>query len=82
MNNSHNIQLRYSLFLGLLFSFCYSSYAQIPSSGLVGYYPFNGNTNDESSYVTHGINSGAVLTNDRFEQANSAYKFNGVDQYI
>lgn len=51
-------------------------------SGLVAYYPFNGNANDESGNLNNGIINGAVLTQDRFGQSNQAYNFNGIDNYI
>lgn len=51
-------------------------------SGLVAYYPFNGNANDESGNGNHGTNNGATLTTDRFGNANSAYYFDGVNDYI
>ncbi|MCB0263931.1 MAG: T9SS type A sorting domain-containing protein [Calditrichaeota bacterium] len=51
-------------------------------SGLVAYYPFNGNANDESGNGNDGIVNGAVFAIDRFENANSAYSFDGVDDYI
>ena len=56
--------------------------AQIPSSGLVGYWPFNGNANDESGNGNNGTVNGATLTTDRFGNANSAYSFDGVDDFI
>jgi hypothetical protein len=46
--------------------------------GLVGYYPFNGNANDESGNGNHGTVNGAVtLTTDRNGITNSAYDFIG-----
>jgi hypothetical protein len=48
-----------------------------PTNGLVAYYPFNGNANDESGNGFHGTVLGAVLTNDRFGVPNRAYYFNG-----
>lgn len=50
--------------------------------GLVAYYPFNGNAIDESGYGNNGIVSGASLTNDRFGNANSAYFFDRVNDFI
>lgn len=41
----------------------------------VGEYLFNGNANDTSSYGNHGQINGAQLTEDRFNQAESAYIF-------
>lgn len=51
-------------------------------SGLVAFYPFNGNANDESINENHGIVFGATLTNDRFGNPNSAYEVNGIDNFI
>jgi hypothetical protein len=45
--------------------------------GLVAYYPFNGNANDSSSNNLTGVITGATLTNDRFGNANKAFKFSG-----
>jgi hypothetical protein len=45
-------------------------------------YPFSGNANDASGYLNHGTVNGATLTTDRFGNANSAYQFDGVDDYI
>ena len=50
--------------------------------GLVAYYPFNGNANDESKNENNGKVFGATLTKNRFGQLNSAYYFDGVDDYI
>ncbi|MFN5093172.1 MAG: LamG domain-containing protein, partial [Bacteroidota bacterium] len=49
--------------------------AQIPSDGLVGYWPFTGNANDASGNGNNGIIY-ASLTTDRFGNPNSAYNFN------
>jgi hypothetical protein len=56
--------------------------AEIPIEGLVAYYPFNGNANDESSFDNHGTVNGATLTTDRFGNDASAYNFDGVSNYI
>jgi len=53
-----------------------------PYSGSYFSYPFNGNTNDVSSYGNNGTNNGATLTTDRFGTANAAYSFNGTSNYI
>ena len=49
----------------------------VPANGLVGWWPFNGNANDESGNGNHGTVNGATLTTDRFGNANMAYGFNG-----
>ncbi len=56
--------------------------AQIPTNGLVGYWPFNGNATDESGNGNHGTVNGATLTTDRFGNANSAYYFDGLNDFI
>ena len=47
------------------------------NSGLVGWYPFSGNANDQSGNGYNGTVSGPTLTTDRFGNANKAYSFNG-----
>ena len=54
----------------------------MPKNGLVGYWPFNGNANDESGNGNHGTVNGTTLTTDRNGVANSAYSFDGIDNYI
>ena len=72
----------------LLFSVLFTtmSFAQVPSyvtaNGLVGWWPFNGNANDESGNGNNGTNNGATLTTDRNGVANQAYSFDGIDNYI
>lgn len=50
--------------------------------GLVAYYPFNGNANDESGNANHGTVYGAYPTADRFGNPNSAYWFDGWQSHI
>ena len=50
--------------------------------GLVAYYPFNGNANDESVNSNHGTVSGATLTTDRNGSAGRAYHFDGVNDWV
>ena len=54
----------------------------VPTSGLVGWWPFNGNATDESINTNNGTVNGATLTTDRFGNPNSAYGFNGISNYI
>lgn len=51
-------------------------------SGLVAYFPFDGNADDSSGNGNHGQVFGAALIPDRFGHANSAYGFDGVDDYL
>ncbi|MEY4259413.1 MAG: hypothetical protein RL656_386, partial [Bacteroidota bacterium] len=48
-----------------------------PKDGLRGYWPFNGNANDESGNNNHGVVQGATLAKDRCDQPASAYYFRG-----
>ena len=52
------------------------------NNGLVAYYPFNGNANDASGNGNNAIFNNATLTLDYYGKPNSAYHFNGVDNYI
>ena len=52
------------------------------SEGLVAYYPFNGDANDESDNNNNGVVTGASLTTDRKGNINSAYIFNGSSDFI
>lgn len=54
----------------------------VPQSGLVGWWPFNGNAIDESGNGNDGVVNGALLTNDRFGNQNSAYLFDGISNFI
>ncbi len=48
----------------------------------MAYYPFSGNANDASGNGNNPIFNNATLTTDRFGNPNSAYSFNGTDNYI
>ncbi len=52
------------------------------NEGLVAYYPFSGNPIDESGSGNDGTVTGASLTTDRFGDENSAYYFDGDNDYI
>ena len=54
----------------------------LETDGLVAFYPFNGNTNDESGNGHDGTPTGATLTIDQYGNANSAFYFNGTNSYI
>ncbi len=80
--------MRKSLFTAFAVGLCLSVnvMAQVPSyvptNGLVGWWPFNGNANDESGNGNNGTVNGATLTADRFGVANKAYSFDGVDDFV
>lgn len=75
--------IRYFLFC-LLFLIASLLSAQVNlTNGLVAYYPFSGNANDLSGNGHNGtLVNGPVLTADRFGNPNSAYFFDGIDDYI
>jgi hypothetical protein len=54
----------------------------IPTNGLVGWWPFNGNANDESGNGNNGTIYGAVPTTDRLGNDASAYTFDGQNDFI
>jgi len=72
--------MRLIIFLNLILFFCYL-FADT-TTGLVAYYPFNGNAEDSSGNIHHGTVSGATLTLDRFGNVNSAYDFDGTNDRI
>ena len=53
--------------------------AYVPVNGLVAYYTFDGNANDESGNGNNGTNTGVVATSDRFNNPAGAYYFSGVN---
>ncbi len=54
----------------------------VPSDALEGWWPFNGNADDESGAGLNGTVYNAVLTADRFEENDRAYFFDGASAYI
>lgn len=78
------IQIRHIAFLSILLigSGILSSRANVVTDQLVAYFPFNNNALDASGNGHDGTVNGAQLTEDRFGNANSAYLFDGIDDYI
>lgn len=54
----------------------------IPTNGLIAYYPLDGNGNDLSGNNRHGVINGLIPNNDRMGKANSAMLINSDDDYI
>jgi hypothetical protein len=52
------------------------------NNGLVAYYQFKGNSNDTSGNNNNGVTHGATATCDRNGTPNSAYYFNGINNYV
>ena len=67
----------------IVFSFlvCTAS-AQNITDSLLLYYPMDGNANDLSGNNFHGTTSGVTSVPDRYGVPNSAYYFDGVNDYI
>ena len=59
-----------------------TSMAGVASENLVVYLPFNGNANDVTGNGYDAVVNGATLTSDRFGRSNSAYAFDGTNDYI
>jgi hypothetical protein len=68
--------------VGLIGSASAASLTGDLTNGLIAYYGFNGNANDSSANGYNGSVYGAMLSNDRYGIANSAYNFNGTGDYI
>ena len=75
MKNLLLLFISFIVFLSPSFGQTVPSY--VPTDGLVGWWPFNGNADDESGNGNDGTVNGAVLTEDRDGNANSAYEFSG-----
>lgn len=69
-------------FLIVLVLVAFSLKAQTVFQNVVAHYPLNGNANDLGPFSFNGTVSGATLTEDRFGNANSAYFFDGTDDFI
>jgi hypothetical protein len=72
------------LAFNLLVSCCIAQLpSYLPTNGLVAWYPFNGNANDESGNGNHAtIQGNCTLVGDRFGNSNSAYFLDGSGDFI
>lgn len=59
-----------------------NAHAQLPQTGLIGFYPFNGTTLDSSSAGNDAIASGGMYATDRFGNPMSAFTLNGISDSI
>jgi hypothetical protein len=73
------INTKLLFFVSILIGVCSSQDLQ---DSLIAHYSFDGNANDMSGNENHGIVDGAILTDDRDGIQNSAYIFDGMDDYI
>lgn len=81
MKNKHPLLIAV-LFFGML----HMAYAQlpsyVPSSGILAWWGFSGNGNDQSINSNHFTNYSMVFTADRFSTPNAAVSGNGTTQYM
>jgi hypothetical protein len=70
-----------SILFCIFFSLTLSAQVNL-GQGLVAYYPFNGNANDQSGNNNNPVFNNATLTTDRLGNPASAYHFNGTDNYM
>ena len=54
----------------------------ITKTGLVAYYDFDGDANDNSDNSNNGTVTNAILTSDRHGNSNKAYSFDGNNSYV
>jgi hypothetical protein len=69
------------LFFGVLIPFLLSAQVDL-ETGLVAYFPFNGNAIDQTGHGNDAIVHGAALATDRFGHLDAAYLFNGADNLM
>ena len=81
-NNTKMKNKIHVLLMLIIFNFSANAQAVDLKRGLVAYYPFNGNANDESRNGNNGTIYGATLANDKNDKSNSAYYFNGSSDHI
>ena len=68
--------------IGVMLCMCGQLYAQIPTSGLVAYYPFNGNAIDASGNGHNGATFGVYAAMDRFGNPNGAFGFSNTVSFV
>ncbi len=80
---NRNLLLTATVFFGMISGLTAQNVpSYVPTNGLVGWWPFNGNANDESGIGNNGTVNGATLVADRFGNAGKAYQFDGVNDYL
>ena len=82
MMKTYKILLTSLLVLVSSLGFSQSVPSYVPTSGLVGWWGFNGNAQDGSGNGNHGTVNGATLTTDRFGNQNGAYDFDGQNDNV
>jgi len=78
----YKVQAYYSTYYSAFSNYVQVNITDVPTEGLVAYYPFNGNANDESGNGNNGEINGPVFTLDRFNENESAIEFDGFNDNI
>jgi len=79
----NQIKTRSILLAILIISYCSSqSYGQISTEGLIAYYPFSGNVDDNGPTGFNGQLVGGQFTTDSEGNMNSALQLDGVNDYL
>jgi hypothetical protein len=81
-SNKYILAITLVMFLFTTGAFAQNIPSYLPSNGLVGWWPFNGNANDESGNNYDGTTMNVVLSEDRFGNLNEAYTFDGASSAI
>jgi hypothetical protein len=79
--------MKNSIFILLLlcsasFSFAQNVPSYVPTNGMVGWWPFNGNANDESGNGNNGVSFNATADSNRLNQQNKSLYFNGTNSGV
>ena len=68
--------------LSTSFPYSYLDESDFIRNGLIGYYPFNGDTKDYSGNENDAIASNPTFTVDRYNYSTGAIQFNGIDDFL
>ena len=89
MEYSTKVQKKWHKYMKMIFCCCFSLFisttglvAQIPTNGLIAWYPLNNNANDSSGNGYNGTVNATTPAADRFGNQGKAFTFNGVNSSI
>lgn len=82
MNKVFSYLIGFSLFVACIPASAQPLPSNVPTNGLLAWWGFSGDATDMSGNGHNGIIDGATLTSDRFGDSNSAYNFDGENDYI
>lgn len=74
-------KILFSFFMLFFFSLNLIS-QKVNDNNLIAYFPFNNNCNDVGYLQKKVINSGSKISKDRFNQNNSCFYFNGINDFM